>query len=124
MIPKIFDFFRRNSENPSKYVVNCNPSLRLQLPDAIALRRAVMRKFPESEAYGETFCFLIVSEDIDSFLQSVLKPTLLNSASELGLPLPIEFKVQPCLDCDHKSSWVVMNGLHAAESTASYIAET
>jgi hypothetical protein len=120
MIPKIFDFFRRNGENPNKYVVNCNPSLRLQLPDAIALRRAVMSKFPESEVYGETFCFLIEAEDIESFLQSTLKPTLLNSALELGLPLPIEFWVQPCRDCDGESSWVIMRGLPAAEPTASY----
>jgi hypothetical protein len=77
-----------------------------------------MSKFPEAEAYGETFCFLIEAEDIDS-LQSVLRPIRFNSALELGLPLPIEFKVQRCLDCGSESSWVVMNGLPAAEPTDS-----
>ncbi len=68
MIAKIFDYFRRNIETPKKYVVNCNPSLRMQLPDAIALRRAAMGKFPESEEYEETFCFGISIAKLDGLL--------------------------------------------------------
>jgi hypothetical protein len=100
---------------PKKYVINCNPELNLDLPTAIALRQKVMARFPQSENYGNTFCFAIAVEDIDSWRGSELEPAIGLSAIELGLSLPIEFKVQPRVP-----DQIAKKGLPAAEPTALY----
>jgi hypothetical protein len=115
MIHKIFDQFRQNDEPSTKYVVNCNPSSRLQLSDAIALRQKVMTRFPQSERFGDTFCFAIAAEDVDAVRVSELEPAIRLSALELGLSLPVEFKVQPCV-----SPRIARNGLPAAADPAAH----